>query len=205
MLDAAVSLMAQKGVDISVREITEKAGTNIAAVNYYYGSKEALIREAFTFFSQPINRARHLALSRCEQLLETEKISVRDIVSSFVQPYISGSGDLNSGHPLARIALISRNMPNELAQSLIEEHFNPTASKVIDLLSKVLPHIPRRILYLRYYIMTGTVLAALIGNEEGGRLEQLSRLSEGEFTLKGKDELNDQLINFITVGFMAPV
>src|ERR671924_1869741 len=45
LLDATRSLLAEHGEDgVTLRDITDVAGTNIAAVSYHFGSKEALCR-----------------------------------------------------------------------------------------------------------------------------------------------------------------
>ena len=48
LLDAAEQLFAQKGFTATgIREITNEANSNIAAVNYHFGSKENLYCEVF--------------------------------------------------------------------------------------------------------------------------------------------------------------
>jgi AcrR family transcriptional regulator len=48
LLVAASEIFAEKGFrDATIAEISERAGTNIAAVNYHFGGKEALYREAW--------------------------------------------------------------------------------------------------------------------------------------------------------------
>src|SRR3546814_17821279 len=45
ILDTAETLFAQQGHDgTSMRQITSEAGVNLAAVNYHFGSKEALVQ-----------------------------------------------------------------------------------------------------------------------------------------------------------------
>ena len=66
---AAERLFATRGfADVSVRDITTEAGVNLAAVNYHFGSKDALLFEIFTTRSAEVNRARarmlHEAASR---------------------------------------------------------------------------------------------------------------------------------------------
>ena len=47
---ATIECIEQKGIQsVTVRDIAEKAGINIAAVNYYFGSKENLLKEALTY------------------------------------------------------------------------------------------------------------------------------------------------------------
>jgi len=48
VLNAAAQVFAQKGYrDATVAEICERAGANVAAVNYYFGDKERLYEESW--------------------------------------------------------------------------------------------------------------------------------------------------------------
>ena len=48
LLTAASDIFAKRGYrDATIAEISERAGTNIAAVNYHFGGKEALYRDAW--------------------------------------------------------------------------------------------------------------------------------------------------------------
>ena len=65
ILDAAEELFMQHGFEgTSMRLLTAKAGANLAAVNYHFGSKDDVVAEAFE------------ALSR-EDLRELEEIARR--------------------------------------------------------------------------------------------------------------------------------
>ena len=59
ILDAAEALFAQEGFhSTSLRMLTKKAGVNLAAVNYHFGSKEELIRAVIERRLLPLNRLR---------------------------------------------------------------------------------------------------------------------------------------------------
>lgn len=55
ILDAAEALFAERGfAETSLRTITSTAGVNLAAVNYHFGSKKALIQAVFERFLEPL-------------------------------------------------------------------------------------------------------------------------------------------------------
>ena len=57
ILDAAELLFAEKGfAETSLRMITSKAKVNLAAVNYHFGSKNALIQAVFSRFFSPLTQ-----------------------------------------------------------------------------------------------------------------------------------------------------
>src|SRR5688572_8394531 len=67
ILDAAEELFMQHGFEgTSMRQLTTKAGVNLAAVNYHFGSKDALIEAVFRRRLDPMNAARSAALEALE-------------------------------------------------------------------------------------------------------------------------------------------
>ena len=84
VLAAAERLFATRGIDaVSVRDITEAAGANLAAVNYYFGSKHGLIVAIVQ------QRADQLAQRRAELLDELDAsgdIDLRSVIRAMVLP-----------------------------------------------------------------------------------------------------------------------
>jgi len=67
ILDAAELLFAEKGFsETSLRMITSKAKVNLAAVNYHFGSKNALIQAVFSRFLSPLSRLMEQGLKENE-------------------------------------------------------------------------------------------------------------------------------------------
>ena len=68
VLDAAEQLFAEHGFsETSLRSITSRAGVNLAAVNYHFGSKKSLIQAVFTRFLDPFV----MRLSNALEVIET--------------------------------------------------------------------------------------------------------------------------------------
>ena len=55
ILETALALFAAEGFEgASTREIAERAGVNLPAIQYYFGSKEGLYRETITHISDQV-------------------------------------------------------------------------------------------------------------------------------------------------------
>ncbi len=79
ILDAAEALFAERGfAETSLRTITGAAGVNLAAVNYHFGSKKALIQAVFVRFLDPLVEEveRQLNLKQAQK----ERLTVEDLL-----------------------------------------------------------------------------------------------------------------------------
>ena len=84
ILDAAERLFMENGYEAtSMRTITGAAEVNLAAVNYHFGSKEALLREVFRRRLAWLNRERLQALDRREQQAGGAQLKPSQILEAF--------------------------------------------------------------------------------------------------------------------------
>lgn len=75
ILDAAELLFAEHGFsETSLRSITSKAGVNLAAVNYHFGSKKALIQAVFSRYLDPFAENMIKALNEFDQICQTSDL-----------------------------------------------------------------------------------------------------------------------------------
>src|SRR5579863_875521 len=78
LLDSAERLFATHGLDaVSVRDITEAAGANTAAIHYHFGNKQDLIAAIVERRAGAIGRRRSELLADLEERSEFE---LRDVV-----------------------------------------------------------------------------------------------------------------------------
>src|SRR3954469_11654168 len=93
ILDAAEELFMQHGFEgTSMRLLTTKAGVNLAAVNYHFGSKHALVEAVFRRRLDPMNQARILELEKLEGAAAPEQI-----IRAFVSPTLRLVEDARGG------------------------------------------------------------------------------------------------------------
>jgi len=89
LLDEAEGLFAKKGYDaVSVREITNAASCNLAAVNYHFGNKKNLYLEVFR--ARWIPRARRLHESFRKSLDAEETASPKAVARALAEAFLVG-------------------------------------------------------------------------------------------------------------------
>src|SRR3954470_8805828 len=90
ILDVAEELFGEQGLDrVSIRDITDAAKVNIAAVNYHFGGKEELIAAVFERRIQPLNVARIEALERLRNSQSGKAPKVEQILEAFIRPALT--------------------------------------------------------------------------------------------------------------------
>lgn len=203
LLNAALRVFADQGIALAtLREITEEAGANVAAVNYHFRSKDELTRTVLETVLRPINDARLLALEHSIDETKGKPPSLERIVEALVRPMVELSVDPRGGRAPIRLLLQVRALPRPLTNTILAEQFDLIHHRFLDSLSKALPHLPRQEVGLRYDFARGAILQIL------GDLDPATRDIPD---LRLRQEANDnelvirQLINFITAGFRADV
>lgn len=198
ILETAESLFARKGFGVSLREITAAADVNVAAVNYYFGSKTKLTEAVFDRLSSRVNSERLAAL---EALIASAKDGgirpdVRDIIKIFVKPYLYPA---EKGQLLARLILQHRIERSALTSTIIQRHFDPMASKFIEALSFATQAPRTESFYWRYVFMVGAIVLTVTDVGPGSRLE---RLSDGNVRA-GVEAMEREVVDFLVGGMTA--
>lgn len=77
ILQAAIDIVGLKG-EVTTKEITDKAGVNIAAINYHFGNKNNLLKEVENYYTNLLYKMQHEilvneVLSPSQKLVEWAK------------------------------------------------------------------------------------------------------------------------------------
>ena len=124
LLDAAEHLFAVHGVDgASLRTITQRAGANLAAVNYHFGNKEGLVLEVFRRRVEPINRERLELLDRCTRKTAGDSPDLECIIHAFIAPALRVIQQKEGGHDIARIIGRTLSEPGQDRQRIFLNEF----------------------------------------------------------------------------------
>ncbi len=133
LLDAAGEVFAEQGYRAAtVREICLRAGANVAAVNYHFGDKEGLYREALSY------SARHALDKHPIGAGVAPDAPPADRLRGFVRNYIDRL--LDEGRPAWHGMLISREMvePTGAMDDLAREFVRPQAERLREIVGELL-------------------------------------------------------------------
>lgn len=201
LLAAALRIFADRGIaSATLREITEEADANVAAVNYYFRSKEELTRTVLETCLRPINDARFKALKTCIEKNGGKTPALEEIVEALVRPMVELSVDPYGGRSPVRLLLQVRSLPQPLTNTILAEQFDLIHRYFLDTLSEALPHLTKDVVGIRYDFARGAIMQIL------GDLDPAARdLLDLGFKQKSKDNetIVQQLVSFISAGFRA--
>jgi len=165
ILRAAEALFVEHGfADTSLRMITAGAKVNLAAVNYHFGSKEALIREVFQRHLEPLNAARIAWLDRLEA--QGQPLSVERIVEAIVSPVLQVSRDpMQGGARFLRLLGRALSEGTDALQGILPEHYREVVMRFKAALVRALPAVPEAEIVWRMHFMFGAMAYAFAGND----------------------------------------
>jgi len=139
LLDVAEELFCERGFnDTSVRKIAAKAGCNLAAVNYYFGSKDKLYIEVWR---------RHLLIMRERIIVSISKVMsenaketyLDDLLRSFATAFLEPIKDKNKAYRLIKLMdheMVEPHLPKNM---FLEEMIIPTFNAMQNALVKIYP------------------------------------------------------------------
>ena len=203
IIDSAIRLFALKRSDkVTVRELTKDAQVNVGAINYYFGSKDALTETVFLELARRLNAERVVNLDKvlADARDKGKPPMLEAIVNTFLKPYLDTGSNAEAGQLLAQFILRHRLEPTAMTQRIIRKHFDPMAKRYIEALALSTPAVDPKELMWRYVFMVSTVVLTISDRSPSNRL---ARLSGGFADPNQRQDLKTALLRFIVGGLRA--
>jgi AcrR family transcriptional regulator len=152
LLDAAEDVLRRDGIrGLSIRRVTATAGVNVAAVNYEFGSKEALLAGLLGRLLEPLTRER---IRRLDAL--PAGADVRQIVTAFLEPLLRLADTRG-----AALSELLRHVAASRADDLVQSGrlwLGPGVERFEQALGAALPGIGPDTLHFRVRLLIGTTV-----------------------------------------------
>ncbi|MFO7706421.1 MAG: TetR family transcriptional regulator [Halopseudomonas sp.] len=200
ILDAAEQLFAEKGfAETSLRLITSKAGVNLAAVNYHFGSKKALIQAVFVRFLNPFVASLEQELDRHQREGDLAGLSLEQLLEMLVRQALSVKP--RSGNDLSifmRLLGLAFSQSQGHLRKYLSEVYGRVFQRFMSLVLAAAPQLPARELFWRVHFMLGSAAFTL------SSLKALRAIAESEFDVHtGLDEVFKLMVPFMAAGMRA--
>ena len=179
ILLAAQKLFAEKGFEaVSLRKITTEALANVAAVNYHFGSKEALIDEVIVQHTLPVMKERMRLLDEAEKKFQIGVVPVDVILDAFMRPFLTVMQE--SGESRELFCKFMGRCMSERGDKIPTEALRiaqRVVKRVITMLSDALPDVGTEVLTWRLHFCFG-VMAHTLMHED--MLKTVSKGTSGD-------------------------
>jgi len=194
LVATAERLFAEQGIDaVSLRTVMGEAGTNVAAVRYHFGTKEALVEAVVRARSEEIRATRDELLSDLEGAATPH---VHDVAEAFVLPLaaMATSGDTAWIRLVAGIA--SNGHP---AIGVIDGEFVDQTRRLGVLLRRVVPDLDAVSMRFRM-----TVAMTLAYRTLGDLADLRARIAAPGTPPVGDQRVVDELVDAVTSVLAGP-
>ena len=184
LLEAAGVEFAEKGYEAArVRSICDKAGVNLAGVNYHFGDKERLyvetVIEAHRCGSPMIETAVFEQASPAEQL----RLFVRHFLEN-----VLAMREITWHHSLMLREMLT---PSSACETLVRETIRPRFERLLGIMRKVCPEAEERRLHALAFSVIGQCLHYRVGRHVAERL-----VGPEAYAALDVDFLTDHITNF---------
>lgn len=198
ILDAAEHLFATHGFyGVSVRDITDAVGVDVALVSYHFGGKRELFTALFQRRAKTLNAERLVMLEEVRSAARPGIPALEAIVNAFTFPMLERSARGGPGWK-SYFALVAQvNNSPEWGPVLMTEHFDPIVARFIEVLCEALPGCSKREVFWGYQFLTGALTLTFA---ETGRID---KLSGGLCQSSDLDSVHQRLAPFVAAGFRA--
>lgn len=192
---AAERLFAMNGfAAVSVRDITADAGVNLAAVNYHFGSKDALLFDIFRTRSLELNRTRARLLHEATEA-HGGKPPLRAILHALISPPTLWFDPACNRYLALQFLIRARSEGTEAMREALRGDVTHL-QRFADALAVARPDLPKDEVYWRLHFVLG-----LIHQNRTSEIERLRAVSNG---LAGESVVADQverMVDFAEAGF----
>jgi len=198
ILDVAERLFADHGfASTSLRQITAQAGVNLAAVNYHFHSKEALLSAVLERKIRPVNVRRMELLDQALREAGQFRPSLESVIRAFIQPVFEAKGAGNDLSSFARLMARLASEPDDWAVAVIAHHMQAVIERFFPAFEAALDVGNRGTVAWAAYLSVGAMSHSLMG------LSALHRMTGGDSGALNPVEHLERLTCYIAGGMRA--
>jgi AcrR family transcriptional regulator len=199
LLDSAERHFSEHGfAGASLREITNDAEANLAAVSYHFGSKEELFVAVLERVMAPINRERLELLDAAEERAAGRPLELEELLTILVGPVLRSHAAAGGAGCSLRLFARGQFEDASMWKRIAEGPLKVIKPRLEAALARSLPHLSAQEIAYRMHFMMGAVKSA------AGDQHALRAMSRGLCDPDDIEGTLTQLVAFLAAGMRAP-
>jgi AcrR family transcriptional regulator len=200
ILNATERLVAAHGFEAtSLRAITAAARVNLAAVNYHFSTKDALILAMLNRRMKPLNEARIALLDRFEKEAGRKPVRVEKILEALFRPVLELiASPSKGGRHFVRLLALCLAEPGAYLKPLVQQEFAEKNRRFHAALRRSLPELSAAETHWRLHFAHGAFFHAVAHSQV------LELSSAGRCRLTNHETVLQRTINFCAAGLRSP-
>lgn len=200
ILDAAEELFAERGFsETSLRMITGHARVNLAAVNYHFGSKKALIQAVFARFLTPFSLALEAAMDQLEAKAAPNHPALESLLKVLTHTAIAMPRQNERSIAIyMRLQGLAYTQSQGHLRKFLEQEYSRTFGRFMGLLKEATPQLSAVDRYWRIQFMLGATAFTMSSSEA------LSDILKNKLGVETQvEEIVARLVPFLSSGMQA--
>jgi AcrR family transcriptional regulator len=200
ILDAAEELFAERGYyGVSIRQITQHAGVELALANYHFGPKEELFRHVIGRRAEEHASRQMLYLDEAIAQADGRPPNIEALVRAFCAPIFDRMmrGGPGWKHYLQLLSHTASTKQSHAFLRPMNEHYDPVVAAFTEAFKQALPASSARNIHYSVYFLQGAIVYALA--ETGA----INRQSDDLVDAADFDAILERMVPYFSAGFYA--
>jgi AcrR family transcriptional regulator len=200
-LDAAERHFAENGfAGTKIRAVAEEARANLGTLHYYWGSKEALLRDVCLRNLKPVQEERIGKLDEAIVAANGDPLAIETILEAYFLPaYLKDRDDRERRRLFCQILQRILTDPSAEIARIMDEMFDEASFRFVRMLRQSCSHLDDETFYWRLHGVLGSFQYIT------GHSDRIARLSQGRFAADDIDFGAARVIEFVAAGLRAPM
>ncbi len=198
ILNSTEELVAESGFcDLTMRQISTHANTNLAAINYHFGSKQSLINH---MLERRLDTLFEMRLKRLDELENgsEQPCLLRQVLKAFIEPALVISNDERmGGQRFMKILARAYAERSDFLHELLSSRYANVIKRFAAAIERACPPLDEQTVFWRFHFIIGALTYVMA---DFGAASKTSHMSEQEFFAT----CNHQLVDFAEAALSAP-
>ncbi len=190
ILNSTEELVAESGFcELTMRQISHHAKTNLAAINYHFGSKQSLINH---MLERRLDTLFEMRLKRLDELENgsDRPCVLKQVLEAFIEPALVISNDEHmGGQRFMKILARAYAERSEFLHALLSSRYAAVIKRFANAIERACPHLQTNTIFWRFHYIMGALTYVMA---DFGAASKTSHMTEQEFFAT----CSRQLVNF---------